>query len=172
MITITVSDALKEQGIQAAANAYNAANADQWVSAEQYMNMVVNSAAVSYANQFKVGIVSSGEYVLRFTPAENDAVTAAALTDPLIDGLLKRVRESAEVVLYSEEVQQGVGYLVMQGLITQERAAEILAYDVAVDPAEPVPEPEPIPEEPVVEEPIVEEPVVDPIVEPEPTPEP
>ena len=166
MITITVNDALKEQGIQAAANAYNAANPDQWVSAEQYMDMVVNGAATSYANQFKVGIVSSGEYVLRFTPAENDAITAAATTDPIIDGLLKRVRESAEVVLYSDEVVQGVGYLVTQDLLTQARAAEILAYTVAVDPPEPVePEPEPTPEpEP---EPTPEEPVV----EPEPTPE-
>ena len=161
MITITVNDALKEQGIQAAANAYNAANPDQWVSAEQYMNMVVNSAAVSYANQFKVGIVSSGEYVLRFTAAENDAITAAAATDPLIDGLLKRVKESAEVVFYSDEVVQGVGYLVMQGLIAEARAAEILAYNVAVDPAEPVPEPVPEPE------PTPEEPVVEPLPAPE-----
>jgi len=167
MITIVVDDALREQGIQAAANAYNKANPDQWVSAEQYMQTVVNSAALSYGTQYKVGIISSGEYVLRFTPAENDAITVAATTDPLIDGLLTRVKESAEVVLYSDEVQQGVGYLVMQGLIAAERAAQILAYDVAVDPAEPVepePEPEPVPEEPVVdpEEPIVEEPVVEP----------
>jgi hypothetical protein len=155
MIIITVNDTLKEQGIQAAANAYNKANPDQWISAADYMSMVVNSAAVSYANQFKVGIVSSGEYVLRFTAAENDAITAAAATDPIVDSLLNRVKESAEVVLYSDEVVQGVGYLVAQGLLTRDRGIEILAYTVAVDPPEPVePAPEPTPEpepEPVVD---------------------
>jgi hypothetical protein len=145
MITVTISDTLREQGVQAAANAYNAANPDQWVSAEQYMQMVVDSAALSYGTQYKVGIISSGDYVLRFTAAENAAIVAAAETDPLIAGLLARVRESAEVVLYAPEVVQGVGYLVMLELLTAERAAEILSYAVAVAPAKPEPEPQPEP---------------------------
>ena len=33
-----------------------------------------------------------------------------------------------EVRLYSDEMTQGVGYLVAQGLLTQARADEILAY--------------------------------------------
>jgi hypothetical protein len=156
-ITITITGNPAEAGVAAAAAATGAA------SAQAYLQARVEALCAEMVTQYRVGIISSGEYVLRFTPAENDAITVAATTDPLIDGLLKRVKESAEVVLYSDEVQQGVGYLVMQGLIAAERAAQILAYDVAVDPAEPVepePEPEPEPEEPVVdpEEPVEPDP--------------
>jgi hypothetical protein len=70
MITVTISDTLREQGCQAAANFFNAANPDQWVSAEGYLQQVVDSAALSYANQYKVGVISSGAFVLRLTPSE------------------------------------------------------------------------------------------------------
>jgi len=142
MITVTISDTLREQGVQAAANAFNAANPDQWVSAEGYLQQVVDSAALSYANQFKVGVISSGAFVLRFTPAEYGGIETAAQTDPIIAGFLARVTESNEVVLYAEEVTMGLDYLVAQGLLTAERAAEILAYTVPVNPPEPAPEDE------------------------------
>jgi len=147
MITVTISDTLREQGVQAAANAANAANPDQWVSAEQYLQQVVDSAAISYANQYRVGVISSGAFVLRFTPSEYAGIEAASITDPIIAGFLARVSESAEVVLYADEVVQGLGYLVSQELLTAERAAEILSYEVPISPPEPVePEPEPEPE--------------------------
>ena len=148
MITVTISDTLREQGCQAAANAFNAANPDQWVSAEEYLQSVIDSAALSYANQYKVGVISSGAFVLRFTPSEYAGIETASITDPIIAGFLARVQESNEVVLYADEVTQGLGYLVAQGLLTAERAAEILAYTVPVNPPEPVePEPEPAPED-------------------------
>jgi hypothetical protein len=135
MITVIVDNAVREAGIVAAASAYNAAlptppegEAPATLTPEQYAQMVMDGAAESYVRQFKVGTISSGEYVLRFTAAENAAITAAAETDPLIAGLLARVRESAEVVLYAPEVVQGVGYLVAQALLTQARADAILAY--------------------------------------------
>jgi hypothetical protein len=135
MITVVIDNAVREAGIAAAAAAYNAAlpappegETPATLTPEQYAQMVMDGAAESYVRQFKVGTISSGEYVLRFTAAENAAITAAAETDPLIAGLLARVRESAEVVLYAPEVVQGVGYLVAQSLLTQARADAILAY--------------------------------------------
>jgi hypothetical protein len=135
MITVVIDNAVREAGIAAAAAAYNAAlptppegETPATLTPEQYAQMVMDGAAESYVRQFKVGTISSGEYVLRFTAAENAAITAAAETDPLIAGLLARVRESAEVVLYAPEVVQGVGYLVAQALLTQARADVILAY--------------------------------------------
>jgi len=146
MITVIINDTLREQGIQAAANAYNAANPSQWISAEQYMQMVVEGAALSYASQYRVGVISSGAFVLRFTPSEYAGIETASATDPIVAGFLARVQESNEVVLYADEVVQGLAYLVAQSLLTQQRSEEILAYDVPVNPAEPVPEPEPEPE--------------------------
>lgn len=97
-------------------------------SAQAYLQARVEALCNDLVSAYAVGIISSGEYVLRFTVAETAAITTAAATDPLIAHSLDRVRESKEVVLYSDEVQQGVGYLVAQGLLTQARAAEILAY--------------------------------------------
>ena len=135
MITVIIDNTLREAGIAAAATAYNAAlptppegEAPATLTPEQYMQMIVDGAADSYVDQGKVGVISSGEYVLRFTPEENAALSAAAVTDPIIAGFFAGVRESAEVVLYSDEVTQGVGYLVAQALLTQTRADVILAY--------------------------------------------
>jgi len=148
-ITVTITGNPAEAAVAAAAAATGAA------SAQEYLQSRVDALCVEMRDQYKVGIISSGDYVLRFTAAENAAIVAAAETDPLIAGLLARVRESAEVVLYAPEVVQGVGYLVSLELLTAERAADILSYAAAVAPAEPEPEPEPQPEP-----------------EPEPTPEP
>jgi hypothetical protein len=135
MITLTITDARLLAGVDAS-KAQHAP--DQ--SAEVYMQAWLDQLLDSWAVAYKIGIVSSGDYVLRFTAAENAAITAAAETDPLIAGLLARVRESAEVVLYAPEVVQGVGYLVAQSLLTAKRAAEILSWDV---PQAVLPTPEP-----------------------------
>lgn len=159
MITITITDTLQQQGAQAATNLFNQANPDQYLTAEQYCQMVMSGACASYADQFKVGIISSGAFVLRFLPAEYAAIEAAGATDPIVAGFMARVIESTEVVLYAPEVVDGLGYLVAQELLTQERADAILAYSVPINPAPPAPPPEPEPE-----------PTPEP--EPEPTPEP
>jgi hypothetical protein len=121
-ITITITDALQEAGAAAAAAATGAA------SAQEYLQARTEELCTGYVNAYRVGTISSGEYVLRFTAAENAAITTAGETDPVVAGMLARVRESAEVVLYSDEVQQGVAYLVSEGLLTQARADAILAY--------------------------------------------
>ena len=138
MITLTITDARLLAGVDAS-KAQHAP--DQ--SAEVYMQAWLDQLLDSWATAYKIGIVSSGDFVLRFTPAENAALNAAAETDPIIAGFFARVRESAEVVLYSDEVTQGVGYLVAQSLLTAERAAEILTW---VAPQAVLPTPEPAPE--------------------------
>ena len=121
-ITVTITGNPAEAAVAAAAAATGAA------SAQDYLQSRVEALCVEMRDQYKVGIISSGDYVLRFTASENAAIVAAAETDAIVAGLLARVRESAEVVLYADEVVQGVGYLVAQGLLTSQRGAEILAY--------------------------------------------
>jgi hypothetical protein len=135
MITITIDNALREAGIAAAAAAYNAAlptppegETPATLTPEQYAQMVMDGAADSYVTQFSVGVIFSADFVLRFTPEENAAITAAAATDELVAGFLTQVRATPTVRLYSDVVVQGLAYLVSQNLITQERADVILAY--------------------------------------------
>lgn len=123
MITLAVTDARLLAGVEAS-RAQNAP--DQ--SAEQYLQAWLDHLLDSWAAGYRIGIISSCEYVLRFTPDENAAITAAAETDEIIAVSLARVRESQYVVLYSEEVQQGVAYLVAQELLTQKRADQILSF--------------------------------------------
>jgi|GEM_PF-3821483 len=123
MINLTITDAR----LLAAVDANKGQHApDQ--TAEQYMQAWLDQIVDSWAVARRVGIVSTGEYVLRFTAAENAAISAAAQTDPTIADAMARVRSLGEVRLYSDEMTQGVGYLVAQGLLTQARADEILAY--------------------------------------------
>lgn len=133
VITLTIDDSVREAGIAAAASAHNASQPvtdppTAPLTPEQYMQAMVDGAADSYVAMHRVGIVSSGEYVLRFTAAENAAIGVAAQTDPIIANSLARVRSLGEVQLYSNEMVQGMSYLVAQGLLTQARADEILAY--------------------------------------------
>jgi hypothetical protein len=123
MITLTITDARLLAGVDAS-KAQHAP--DQ--SAEVYMQAWLDQLLDSWAAAYKIGVISSGEYVLRFTPEENAALSAAAEKDPIIAGFFARVRESAEVVLYADEVTQGLGYLVAQSLLKQDRAKAILAY--------------------------------------------
>lgn len=126
-MNVTITNALQLAGVTRMADDYRARTGET-LTDEEYLQSQVEAVCLGYASAYKIGVISSGDYVLRFTAAENAAITAAAETDPLIAGLLARVRESAEVVLYADEVQQGIGYLVSEGLLTQARADVILAY--------------------------------------------
>jgi len=123
MITLTITDKRLLAGVDA-----NKGQNEPDQTAEQYMQAWLDQIVDSWAVAHRIGIVSSGDYVLRFTPDENAAIGAAAQTDEIVAGALARVRAVQDVVLYSDEVVQGVGYLVAQGLLTQARADEILAY--------------------------------------------
>jgi hypothetical protein len=127
MITITITDERQLKGIAAQTIEYNEANG-QTLTDEQYAQFMTETTCNSLADKFNVGIITSSEYVLRFTPQENQAITDAAATDPLIAQYLTDVRSASRVVLYSDEVVQGHQYLVASALLTQQRSDEILAY--------------------------------------------
>jgi hypothetical protein len=126
MITITINSNPQEQGVIAATDAHNAANPDNQLTPTEYLQARVEEVCLSYAQQFSVGSIFPGDYILRFTAAENAAITASA--DPVVQGFLAEVRSASRVVLYSDEVVQGHAYLVASALLTQTRSDEILAY--------------------------------------------
>lgn len=63
----------------------------------------------------------------RFTAAEEEAIAQAALAGPQVLLWLTRAAGATEISLDNERTQAGIGLLVFAGLLTAERAAEILA---------------------------------------------
>lgn len=136
MITVTITDKLQEAGANAAWIATN--NPDQ-ADAQAYLQAVLESACLSYASQFSVDRVTSGDFVLRFTGAEFSAITAAAETDETIVSFLSATRANPTVRLADPLVTGGLDYLVSEGLLTRERADAIAFYPIPVKPEEVVP---------------------------------
>lgn len=122
MITVTINDPLIEAAFAAAAE--NDGDADAQANVEK----LVNAAGRSYRDQFAVDRITASAFVLRFTQAEYAALVAAAEDDPIIAGFVARIEAEPYVWLGSDEVKQGMAYIVGAGLVTQSRADAILAY--------------------------------------------
>lgn len=69
----------------------------------------------------------------RFTFAEKVAIETAAETDAALRVLLKDQSEATYIDLTRADTQQGVQLLVSKGLLTAERASEILSLNVQSD---------------------------------------
>lgn len=140
MLTITIDDPRLEAGIAAAQEEHDASILGKDPSAthavystpEAYLRHLIEGTCEPLAERYNIGIISSGAFVLRFTASEREAIDAAALSDDTVVGFLSRVGESPHALLYSDEVQQGIAYLVDVGLLTQQRADEVLSYSVIV----------------------------------------
>jgi hypothetical protein len=135
-ITVTISEHLHIAGANAA---WIAANNQDQADAQAYLQRVVEDACASYAIQFDVARVPSGEFVLRFTGDEHANIKAAAETDPMLQGFLDAARRTPIVRLTDQQVTVGLAYLVSLGLLTPERAQAIAFYPIPVKP-EPVAE--------------------------------
>jgi hypothetical protein len=110
---------------------------DGWVAAanaagetpEAFVEQFLRDQGKTYAGLYKVGTWPAAAFVLRFTTEEITAIRAAAETDENVAGILAQLGAEPFVAVDDPRVGPGVGYLVMAGLLTQERAAEVLAYD-------------------------------------------
>ena len=133
-LSITITVARQIAGAEAAAAAHNAArpldeNGDPIgpaLTAEQYLQDVVEKACESYRDAYAVDRITSSDFIYRFTAAEMAGINAS--TDPVIQGFIAQVRAEAFVWLASNEVAAGMAYAVGEGLLTQARADAILAY--------------------------------------------
>lgn len=142
-IVVTISEHVQLAGAGAAAVAYNNAlpnlpdgTRPSVVTTEAYLQSIVEKACLSYRDQYAVDRIPSAAFVMRFTPAEYSAIRAAGETDPIMAGFVQAVDEAPYVWLAAQQVIQGVNYCAVQGLITQERADEILAYSIPTPTSE------------------------------------
>ena len=110
---------------------------DGWVEASNRAGMTPEAMALEllqhqglrYADLFKIGVVTSGAFVQRFTAAENGAIRAAAEQSPEVASLLKEVVDSPTVVLTDPRIPPGLAMLTAAGLLAEGRAAEIMAWE-------------------------------------------
>ena len=143
MITVTISDAKELAGVTAAAKqaddaakaAYIAAHPEDAqatgytaITPQAYMQGVISGACLSYRESLAPDRITGSEFVLRLTPAELAGILDGGNTDPILKGFYDRVTSLPYVWLAADETQQGIGYCVAVGKMTQARAAEILAY--------------------------------------------
>ena len=82
-----------------------------------------------YANDFRIGWMTSATFITRFTPSEYASILEAANTDPQVDALVKELLQSPVVVVDDPRLAPGLQYLVFAGLLEESRVPELLAYD-------------------------------------------
>lgn len=123
-ISIEITDIRQLAGITSAR-----INAGQEVQTDQeFLQETVEQMTLSWRDEFIPDRISSSDFLLRCTPSEFGAVMSAAESDPLIAGLIDRIRNEPYVWLASNEVQQAMGYLVVIGILTEARAGEIASF--------------------------------------------
>ena len=69
--------------------------------------------------------ITSVDFIQRFTVQERLTLRAAEKTNPVLNDFMELLRLSGGFDIPSEEVTQGLGFLVSQGLLTPQRAAVI-----------------------------------------------
>ena len=131
-LTITLTDTRLIDGWVAAANANG-------YSPEAIAEEFLQQQGKSYADLYKIGVVTSAAFVARFTPAEYGAILAATTPGPdateeeiaaagQVQALLDQLYASPNVALNDPRLAPGLGLLVSMGLLDAARPAEILAY--------------------------------------------
>jgi hypothetical protein len=109
---------------------------DGWVAAAnamgqpvaEYFAAFVREQGREFANRYKVGVMPSSEFLLRFTPSEIGAIMTAAETDPHVAGLLAEVRREPNVAADDPRVGPGLQYLVGVGLLDEARLPAVTEY--------------------------------------------
>ena len=83
----------------------------------------------SYADLFKVGVITSAAFIARFTPEEYAGILAAAETDATVAGLLATLLAEPLVNFDDPRLAPGLDVLVDAELLDADRVAELLSYE-------------------------------------------
>lgn len=127
----TLTD-VNELALEKAAEAYNASNdlslgkPDNFVplAPHEYLSHEIDRLLKRFQDDHLR--IPSGDFVLRFTPAEIGAIMAARQQSPQLDAYLTELTAAPLVYTGSALVRAGMASLVQAGLITQARHDEIL----------------------------------------------
>ena len=86
-----------------------------------------------YADNFRIGIITSAAFMARFTPAEYGAILAASAEETengqAVSGLIAQLTSSPNVSMDDPRLETGLQLLVNLGLLESDRIPDLLAYE-------------------------------------------
>lgn len=83
----------------------------------------------TYADLNRIGLLTNGAFIRRFTPEEYTAILVAAEESSDLAELIDQLISEPIVVLDDPRLEPGMQQLVAAGLLAPERVAELLAYE-------------------------------------------
>jgi hypothetical protein len=119
-ITITLPSGRNADGFIEAANRNG-------TTAEALALELLEQQGKSYADLFKVGVITSAAFIARFTPAEYSGILAS--TDPVVQGLLATLLSEPLVNFDDPRLAPGLDVLVDAELLEADRVAALLSYE-------------------------------------------
>lgn len=105
-------------------------------TAEAIATDLLTNQGNSYSDLFKIGVITSAAFVLRFTPEEYAAIVAAAPEHPEVAGYITQLSDQAFVSLNDSRLHPALESLAQAGLIGSNRVDALLSYDRPVPAAE------------------------------------
>lgn len=99
-----------------------------YVDVNEYVQTMFEKVANSWADKTGVDKIPVAAFIRRFTSAEFDAIIETCKTDENVAAILAKIDAVSNVRLGSPDMVQAMAYLVMVGLVTQERSDEITGY--------------------------------------------
>lgn len=137
MITVTLTNKRHIAGATAAYLATIPADPEAtppYANVTAYVQAAIERVAESWAESTGVDRIPVSAFVRRFPGVVMDAVNTAALSNPTVAAILAQLDAVQTVRLGHPTTTQGVGYLVSVGLLTQDQADVVLAYEVPAVP--------------------------------------
>lgn len=98
-------------------------------TAEAIATELLTNQGNSYADLFHIGRVTSAAFVLRFSPEEYAAITAAASGHPEVAGYITQLCQQPYVSLTDPRLQPAMQAMADAGLIDTSRVDAILSYE-------------------------------------------
>jgi len=99
------------------------------LTVEALASEAIQQVGISYAEIFRVGVMTSAAFVRRFTVAEYAGILAAAEGNTVVSLLVGELLEAPYVALDDERLRPGLDALAEAGLLEADRIAEILDYN-------------------------------------------
>jgi hypothetical protein len=99
------------------------------LTVEVLASEAIQQIGISYAELFRVGVMTSAAFVRRFTVAEYAGILAAAEQSTIVALLVGELLEAPYVALDDERLRPGLEALALAGLLDAKRIAAILDYN-------------------------------------------
>jgi hypothetical protein len=99
------------------------------LTVEALASEAIQQVGISYAEIFRVGVMTSAAFVRRFTVAEYAEILAAAEQNTVVALLVGELLEAPYVALDDERLRPGLEALAQAGLLEADRIAAILDYN-------------------------------------------